>query len=174
MKQAKSQSSSRNVARNRVAGFWAAALVNIFLLLWTLLYPQLFEFIGFSPTATSQVVTGLPWLLNGFLVFGSLVVNPQFTIGYMVSLAFVGSAALLYLPSCLATCLTMSIVVEGAADLNAPRLGMNWPDNLDTLEGFLICFTALYVVFWLAGGLLWSRRMLKGSKPKLRNTLRHG
>ena len=153
----------RSVVQARASGFWAAFLLNGLLLVWALLHEELVGFVGLTLPSRLEVVLGLPWLLNGFVVFGSLIVNPQFTLGFMFALAISATAGILYVPSCLITGLALSAAADAAESSDILSLGFKGSNEIGDLFGlgFFIFFNAIYAIVWMDADIQRSRRTMK-------------
>lgn len=116
-----------------VAGYWTAFFINVFALAPTV--GLMFEGKGISGTPLAWI----PWLVNLVIIIGSLWWFPGFAIGYLLGVTVAFAAALSFMPSCVGAC----------------SIGIAMGDSMGMLV--FVCLMILFILFWLAVGVLFSK-----------------
>ena len=130
-------------AIDQIAGYWSSFILNLILIVLALGVMADGDAISETPLAW------LPWLFNGVIIAVSLFLYPAFATGYLIALAVIAGAALIYMPSCIATCLVATAIgIEPALPYSGSSLDYwFWP-----------AFAFLYIILWALGGLFFSFR----------------
>lgn len=118
----------------RIAGFWVAYFVNVLII--SLFLVKMDEV---GDLSSSPLFMALPWAVNGLFLAALMTRSPRYGLGYLIGLGFLVVEAVLYVPSCFASCMALTAV------------GLE-PD-VNTLDPFVVWFTLSYVVAWCLAGL---------------------
>jgi hypothetical protein len=145
-----SESASQQ-AIGTITGYWVGFLLNVVLITLSIIL------IGEGETLTETPMIVLPWVINGAMIAIAIAKYPRFLTGYVISLAAVVVAALVYMPSCMATCM-VAIILGMEPD------GVGFSNGLDFW--FWPFFFVIYLCLWLVGGLIFSRRYYKKALEK--------
>jgi len=130
---------------DRIAGYWAAFILNVTLILLIMIPSNQGKDVLNSP---SEIMIWFPWLANGLIMVISLLTNAQFAIGYLTAIGVLVVATILFVPSCMAACITAEALgLEPDANVNSNNLLEIWP-----------IFNMLYIIFWFLIGVFFTRR----------------
>lgn len=127
----------------RIAGFWTAFILNLMLIVLAIGLMMDRQELSETP------MVWLPWLFNLLILVVALWKYGEFAVGYLMGIALFAVATILYMPSCIGTCLVVGMI-GFAPDI--PYYGSNleywfWP-----------AFFILYVCLWALIGVYFSFR----------------
>jgi hypothetical protein len=143
----KSPGTPCNRALFRLVGFWASTVVNLLFLIPVAINSDEY---GLPSMEEYPLPLLIPWVVNGILLLGpSIIVSSEFAVGYITSLGILAVASLLYVPSCLVTC----IITGGVLEIISLDLGQAF--------SFPECFLLMYVLAWLAMAGWFSQRIYR-------------
>jgi len=125
-------------AVERITGYWTGFVVNLILIMVSLVI------LSEGQSLSNTPMIWLPWVINALILIGAIIKSPNFLTGYLIALAALGAASLLYVPSCMAACIAAS------------ALGM--VNDYGPDDGFFVFFFILYAGLWLAAGAYFSQR----------------
>lgn len=133
-----------------ISGYWTGFIVNLILIMVSLV------FLSEGQSLSNTPMIWLPWAINALIFIGAIIMAPDFLIGYLIALAALFVAVLLYIPSCMATCI-VATAFGLEPDVIAPSGLEYW---------FWPLFFILYAGVWLAASAHFSHRHFEKAARK--------